>query len=159
MLAQTVHSSFLFSNVPTVSVSLVNRVGYCVLYISHTRAVSCSGMCTHVRRLQRSHSGAAAGEPVERGPVKLHTQADPSILTPCPLCLAVLGLLRCVALWVIGPHLQGCLGQAEVLDLSKRMERALIMSLIQMLELVLSYLFLTEFPVPSSGENLSKSVV
>lgn len=98
-------------------------------------------------------------EPVERGPVTLHTQADPSILTPCPLCLAVLGLLRCVALWVIGPHLQGCLGQAEVLDLSKRMERALIMSLIQMLELVLSHLFLTEFPVPSSGENLSKSVV
>ena len=24
-------------------------------------------------------------EPVERGPVKLHTQADPSILTPCLL--------------------------------------------------------------------------
>ena len=24
-------------------------------------------------------------EPVERGPVTLHTQADPSVLTPCPL--------------------------------------------------------------------------
>ena len=85
MLAQTVHSSFLFSNVPTVSVSLVNRVGYCVLYISHTRALSHSCMCTHMQRLQCSNTLELQAEPVERGPGTLHTQADPSVLTPCPL--------------------------------------------------------------------------
>ena len=53
--------SFLFSDIPTASVSLAHRVGYCVLYISHTRALSRSCMCAHVGRLQCGNSGGAAG--------------------------------------------------------------------------------------------------
>ena len=43
-------------------------------------------VCAHTCR---GYSAVTAvelqAEPVERGPVKLHTQADPSILTPCLL--------------------------------------------------------------------------
>lgn len=65
-------------------------------------------VCTHTCR---GYSAVTAvelqAEPVERGPVKLHTQADPSILTPC--LLSVRQPWGCLGVWLtyIGPHLEG----------------------------------------------------
>lgn len=94
-------------------------------FILATHVLSHAHVCARVQRLQCGNSGGAAGrEPAERGRVALHTRADPSVLTPCLLSLSgspgAVEVCGSLGYWS-SPI--GLFGQAEVLDLSKGIER------------------------------------
>ena len=87
-----------------MSVRLVSRVGNCmdsIIFNNHACGLSWSCMCvhTHVEATATVIPVQLQAEPVKKGPGKLHTQAGPSLPTPCLLsvwqpwgCLAAVWL-------------------------------------------------------------------